>query len=162
MFPVPTTEFSQVIIEPLREPDSAVAVMRVAVGSFFAISGFHKLFHPTRKASIRKTMERLRIPFPIFNSYWVPSVELVAGVTLAVGLGSTFSALMLGAICLVACLTDGLARMAEAKAKGHIINRLDWFNTLQYLPEVPYGILVLAVVLAGPDSFTLDQWLRRS
>lgn len=155
-----TVQNLQVFIEPLREADAAIATLRVSVGSFFAISGFHKLFHPVRKASIYKTLKKLRIPFPEFNRYWVPGVEFVAGLTLAVGLGSTLSALLLGAICLVACITDGFERMREYQRQGAILNRLDWFNTLQYLPEVPYGILILAIVLAGPDAFTLDQWLK--
>lgn len=151
--PIPEVQFA---FQPMAEPDVAIATARIAIGSFFAISGFHKLVVPQRHQQLKQTLVDLKIPFIRFNEWFVPGVEFAAGIGVAIGLLTVFNALLLGAICLVATCTDGLKRIREWKP----INKADWFNTLQYLPEVTYGILVLVVVFAGPDRYSLDRILQ--
>ena len=35
-----------------QAPDAALTLNRVALGTFFAISGYHKLFNPSRHATL--------------------------------------------------------------------------------------------------------------
>lgn len=134
-------------------PDLALTIERVTVGVFFAISGYHKLFNPARHASLVQTLKVDRIPFVRFNEWFVPGVELLAGVALTIGFLSVWSALLLGAICLVATCMDGVGRITE---RFHPIDRADWLDDLLYLPEVLYGIMLLTVVLAGPTAYSVD------
>lgn len=141
-----------VFIEPMNDHDTALAIVRIVIGVFFAISGFHKLFNPARHATLVKTLEELNIPFIKFNQWWVPGVEFVAGIAVAVGVFTVPSALMLGAICLVALCTDGIKRVKSWKP----INKADFVDSVLYLPEVLLGVLALVVILAGPDRYTVD------
>ena len=40
-----------------QAPDAALTLNRVALGAFFAISGYHKLFTPTRHATLVRTLQ---------------------------------------------------------------------------------------------------------
>lgn len=140
-----------------QAPDAAIALNRVVTGVFFAISGGHKLFNPGRHASLVETLKRDGIPLLRFNQWFVPGVEFVFGLTLTVGLFSVVSALMLGAICLVATCTDGAKRIRD----WHPIDRMDWLDTLLYLPEVLYGVMLLTIILTGPEKYSLDHLLLR-
>jgi uncharacterized membrane protein YphA (DoxX/SURF4 family) len=132
--------------------DFALLVERVAVGSFFAISGYHKLFHKERHAAMVKTMEELNIPAVKFNQWWVPFWEFAAGTTLAVGFLTIPSAIILGCICLVATCTAGFR---QAMAYGPV-DAADHLDDILYLPEVLYGIMLITTLCAGPGKFSLD------
>lgn len=138
-----------------QAPDVAIAMNRIVVGGFFAISGYHKLFNAARHASLVETLKRDRIPCIGCCQWFVPGVEFVAGLLLVIGLASVISALLLGAVCLVATCTDGLQRVRE----WHPIDRADWVDTLLYLPEVLYGIMLLTVILTGPERYSLDHFI---
>lgn len=137
--------------------DAGMLINRVVVGTFFAISGYHKLTDPGRRAELRKTLARDRVPFIRFNSVFVPIVETLAGVALAIGFLSVVSALMLGAICLVATCMDGVGRIKDYKP----IDKADWLDDLLYLPEVLYGIMLVIVLCSGPGKFSIDSLLWR-
>lgn len=145
------------LIDGLSAPDIALAVGRAGVGVFFAISGFHKIFIPARHESLVKTLKECRVPCIGFNQWFVPIVELLAGTFLTLGFLSVLSALLLGAICLVATCTDGLRRVMH---QYQPINAADFVDDVLYLPEVLYGLILLMVILAGPGSVSLDHFLR--
>ena len=133
-------------------PHAILTVNRILIGLFFAISGFHKLFVPARHAALVSTLHASGIPFLRFNSWFVPTVEFVAGAALLFGVFSVFAALLLGAICLVATCTDGIKRVLNEYKP---INKADLVDDVLYLPEVLYGIMLLTVILAGPGSLRL-------
>lgn len=135
--------------------DVAIALNRVALGTFFAISGYHKLFNVERHNRLVSTLKADGIPLLRFNAWFVPAVEFLAGVTLTLGLLSVVSALLLGAICLVATCCDGWARVCAYKP----IDTADYLDDLLYLPEVLYGIMLLTVILTGPERYSLDHYL---
>lgn len=143
------------IIHGAQAGDVAIALNRVALGLFFAISGYHKLFIPARHASLVATLKADKIPLLSFNAWFVPVVELIAGLTLTLGLLSVISALLLGAICLVATCCDGWARVCSYKP----IDVADYVDDVLYLPEVLYGIMLLTVILTGPERYSLDYYL---
>jgi uncharacterized membrane protein YphA (DoxX/SURF4 family) len=141
------------IFHGLQAGDVAIAMNRVAAGTFFAISGYHKLTNADRHADLVETLRADKVPFIAFNQWWVPLVELVAGVTLILGLFSVISAALLATVCLVATCVDGCKRIAEWKP----IDKADWLDDLLYLPEVLLGIMLLTVILTGPEHYSLDR-----
>lgn len=142
-------------IDGVGSADFAVALNRVAVGAFFTISGYHKLFNTKRHAALCATLERDNIPYIKVMQWWVPGWEFIAGVTLALGLFSVVSALILGFICLVATCTDGLHRITNEYKP---IDLADWLDDLLYLPEVLLGIMLVTVILIGPERYSLDHY----
>lgn len=135
--------------------DLAFLILRVAVGAFFAISGYHKLFTPARRERLRKTLAADGVPMVNFNVRWVPAWEFLAGTSLAVGFMTQFHAMVLAIICLVAC-------WAEARDKVEKYNPIDMADRLDdwlYLPEVLYLVILVALLLTGGGAYSLDAFL---
>lgn len=128
------------------------AVMRFAVGSFFAISGFHKLFNAPRHATLCATLKSCGVPCIGFFQWFVPGVEFLAGMAVATGFLTPLAALGLICICLIAILTDGLKRIPAWKP----IDRADYADDVLYLPEVLYLVMLAVVVATGAGPFSLD------
>jgi putative oxidoreductase len=124
--------------------DVVFTVNRVAMGLFFAISGYHKLFNAKRHASIASTMVDDGVPFPKFNEWFVPFWEFTGGLGLIAGIFAPFFAGVLIIVCLVATCVDGVKRIKEYEP----IDKADWLDDLLYLPEVLYIIGLVVVVVA--------------
>jgi putative oxidoreductase len=129
-----------------------LAFARVATGSFFAFSGYHKLFNAKRHATIVATLEACRIPFIPVMQWFVPGVEFSAGLGVAFGLLTPLAALGLIAICIVATCTDGIKRV-RAWAP---IDKADAIDDALYLPEVLYVILLSFFLAQGAGPYSLD------
>ena len=147
-----------VALDGFAAHDAGISMLRVAVGTFFAISGYHKLFNKSRHEAMRKTLEEDHIPALRLNEWLVPIVEFVGGTSLALGLFAVFFAWSLGMVCLVATCADGLKRIREYY---HPIDAADWLDDLLYLPEILYGLMLVAVILGGPGRLSLDSLLWR-
>ena len=59
--------------------DIALTLNRIAVGLFFMLSGYHKLFNAERHRSVVEELKALGIHAIGFNQWWVPLVEFSAG-----------------------------------------------------------------------------------
>lgn len=138
-------------------PDVALTLARVTVGVFFAISGWHKLFNAGRHAALVQTLKKDHVPAVRFNEWWVPGWELAAGTLLAIGAFSVMSAAILLAICCVATCVECMDRIREYQP----IDAADWLDDFLYLPEVLHGIILLALILAGPTAYSVDALLWR-
>lgn len=136
--------------------DFGLLLARGSVGVFFAISGYHKLFNADRHAKLVETLTADHVPFVRFNAWFVPTVELIAGAALALGMLSTISALLLGAICLVATCVDGCKRVEEWKP----VDFADRVDDYLYLPEVLLGVLLLVTIMCGPGAYSLDAFVQ--
>jgi putative oxidoreductase len=146
---------SALIFHPgFQAADVGLGILRLSVGTFFAISGYHKLFDPAVHREMRDTLIADHIPLIRLNEWWVPFVEFTAGIALALGFASVISAALLGIICLVACGVDGLKRI---EADYHPGKASDWLDDILYLPETLYAVMLLAVILGGPGAFALDR-----
>ena len=112
-------------------PDLAIALNRIAVGAYFMLSGYHKLFNPERHRSITDELKALGVPAVGFNQWWVPLVEFGAGAAVLIGRLAPLAALGLLFITLVALATSGRQRIKLFKPidEGDRID--DWLN----LPE---------------------------
>ena len=139
----------------LAAPEVGITLMRISMGVFFVISGYHKLFNPQRHATITKTMVEDRVPDPKFNSWFVPLIEFSGGAALVIGLLTPLAALGLFLVCCGATLLDGLKRISGWSP----IDRADYVDDVLYLPEVLYAIILFSLIVMGGGPFSIDGLL---
>jgi len=132
--------------------DIAFTLNRVAVGTFFMFSGYHKLFNPQRHSVLVDELRALHIPAIRINQWWVPMVEFFAGSAVVIGLLAPLAALGLLAIVLVASATSGRARIRAAMP----IDRADRIDNWLYLPETLYAFMLIPIISAGAGPYSLD------
>ena len=135
----------------------ALLICRVVVGAFFAISGAHKLISPARHQAMFQTLKASHIPRLEFMSWFVPGVELSAGLGVAFGFLAPLAALGLICVLTVAIITDGIGRIPS----WHPIDRSDYLDDVLYLPEVLYLLLLLPVLTMGAGPVSLDAFIWR-
>lgn len=140
------------IVIGLSAPDMAITLLRISMGVFFVFSGYHKLFNVQRHAIIVATMQTDRVPFPVFNSWFVPSVEFSGGAALIIGLLTPLAALGLFCVCCVATGVDGIKRITAWKP----IDKADFMDDVLYLPEVLYALILVAIILMGAGPYSID------
>ena len=133
-------------------PDAALTLNRLALGTFFAISGFHKLFNASRHATLTRTLRDAGVRAVPVMQWLVPGVEFSGGCALIVGLLSALAAFGLFVVCLNAVVLDAIKRISDWQP----INRADWIGDLLYLPEALYCVGLAVVMLAGPGPWSLD------
>ena len=137
--------------------DLALALNRIAVGTFFMLSGYHKLFNAERHRTVVEEFKALGIHAVGFNQWWVPLVEFAAGGAVVVGLLAPLAALGLLFLILVAIVTSGPQRIKLYKP----IDEADRIDDWLYLPEVLYVFMLIVVVSAGAGPYSLDALVLR-
>jgi len=133
-------------------PDLAITLNRIAVGAFFMLSGFHKLFDAPRHRTFVDELKALGVPAVGFNQWWVPLVEFSAGGAVLIGLLAPLAALGLLVIILVAMATSGRQRIKVFKP----IDEADRIDDWLYLPETLYAFMLIIIVSAGAGPYSLD------
>ena len=132
--------------------DLAMTLNRIAVGFFFMVSGYHKLFNAERHRSIVDELKALSVPAVGFNQWWVPLVEFSAGGAVLIGLLTPLAALGLLVITIVAIATSGRQRIKQYK----VIDAADRIDDWLYLPETLYAFMLIMVISAGAGPYSLD------
>ena len=132
--------------------DIALTLNRIAVGAFFMLSGYHKLFNAPRHRTFVDELKALGVPALGFNQWWVPLVEFSAGAGVLVGLLAPLAALGLLVIILVAMATSGRQRINLYKP----IDEADRIDDWLYLPETLYAFMLLVVISAGAGPYSFD------
>jgi putative oxidoreductase len=132
--------------------DLAITLNRIAVGAFFMLSGFHKLFNPDRHRSFANELKGLGVHAVGFNQWWVPSVEFSAGGAVLIGLLAPLAALGLLVIIVVAIATSGHQRIKLYKP----IDDGDRIDDFLYLPETLYAFMLIVVISAGAGPYSFD------
>ncbi len=132
--------------------DIALTLNRIAVGAFFMLSGFHKLFNAERHRSFVDELKGLGVHAVGFNQWWVPLVEFSGGSAVLVGLLAPLAALGLLVIILVAIATSGRQRIKLYKPIDESDRVDDWL----YLPETLYAFMLIIIVSAGAGPYSLD------
>src|SRR3984957_6898092 len=132
----------------------AMTLNRIAVGAFFVLSGYHKLFNAERHRTIVNELKALGVPALGFNQWWVPLIEFSAGAPVLVGL---LAALGLLVIIVVAIATSGHQRMKLYKP----IDEADRLDDFLYLPEVLYAFMLIMVLSAGAGPYSFDALILR-
>ena len=132
--------------------DAALTLNRVAVGAFFLLSGYHKLFNAPRHRTFVDELKALGVPAVGINQWWVPTVEFTAGGGVLIGFLAPLAALGLLVIILVAIATSGPQRIKLYKP----IDEGDRIDDWLYLPETLYAVMLIIVVSAGAGPYSLD------
>ena len=132
--------------------DLALTLNRIAVGAFFMLSGYHKLFNAERHRLFADELKELDAPAVGFNQWWVPLVEFTAGGGVLIGLLAPLAAVGLLVIILVAGATSGRLRIKLYKP----IDRADRIDDWLYLPETLYAFMLIVVVSAGAGPYSVD------
>ena len=140
------------IIQGAQAPDAALTLNRVALGTFFAISGYHKLFNASRHATLTGTLQDDGVRDLPIMQWLVPGVEFSGGCALILGLLSVLAAFGLFVISAGALVLDAVKRIRAWQP----IDRADWLGDLLYVPEALYCIGLTVVMLAGPGPWSLD------
>jgi putative oxidoreductase len=135
-----------------QAPDAALTLNRVALGVFFAISGYHKLFNSSRHATLAQTLQDDGVHAVPIMQWLVPGVEFSGGWALMIGLLSSLAAFGLFVVCLGAVVLDASKRVRAWQP----IDRADWLGDLLYIPEALYCIGLAVVMLGGPGPWSLD------
>jgi putative oxidoreductase len=135
---------------------AAIAAMRFALGSFFVLSGIHKLTNRERHKTFVETLKALGIPRIGILQWFVPGVEFCGGLAVAVGFLTPLAALGLLVICSVALVTNSPTVVASYKP----IDRADRVDDWLYQPETLYALMLLYFVAAGAGPVSVDQLLR--
>jgi putative oxidoreductase len=137
--------------------DIALTLNRIAVGMFFMLSGYHKLFNPQRHLMFVDELKELGVPALGVNQWWVPTVEFTAGGAVVIGLLTPLAALGLLVVILVAIATSGRRRIKVYKP----IDEADRIDDWLYLPEVLYAFMLIMVISAGAGPYSLDAVILR-
>jgi uncharacterized membrane protein YphA (DoxX/SURF4 family) len=137
--------------------DLALTLNRIAVGAFFMLSGFHKLFNAERHRLFVDELKGLGVPALGFNQWWVPLVEFTAGGGVLIGLLAPVAALGLLVLILVAIVTSGRQRIKLYKP----IDEADRIDDWLYLPETLYAVMLIMVVSAGAGPYSFDALIQR-
>jgi putative oxidoreductase len=132
--------------------DFAITLNRIAVGAFFMLSGYHKLFNADRHRTFADELKALGVPAVGFNQWWVPLVEFTAGGALVVGLLAPLAGLGLLVVILIASATSGRQRLKLFKP----IDEADRIDDWLYLPETLYAFMLIMVISAGAGPYSLD------
>jgi len=140
------------IIQGAQAPNAALTLNRIALGAFFAISGYHKLFNASRHAALTGTLQDDGVHALPIMQWLLPTAEFGGGCALIIGLLSVLAAFGLFVICIGALALDAVKRISAWQP----IDRADWLGDLLYLPEALYCIGLTVVMLAGPGRWSLD------
>jgi uncharacterized membrane protein YphA (DoxX/SURF4 family) len=132
--------------------DIALTLNRIAVGAFFMLSGYHKLFNAERHHTFVDELKGLGVHAVGFNQWWVPTVEFSAGGAVLIGLLAPFAALGLLVIIIVAMATSGWQRIKLYKP----IDEADRIDDWLYLPETLYAFMLIMIISAGAGPYSFD------
>src|SRR5271156_6496097 len=135
-----------------QAPSAALTLNRVALGTFFAISGYHKLFNASRHAALTRTLQDDGVHAVPIMRWLLPGVEFGGGCALIFGLLSALAAFGLFVICAGAFALDAVKQIRAWRQ----VDRADWLGDLLYVPEALYCIGLTVVMLAGPGAWSLD------
>jgi putative oxidoreductase len=133
----------------------SIALARISLGVFFAISGANKLFVASHTRQMYQTLAAARIPFPHFMTYFVSSVEFVGGCLLVIGF---LSSLCCAALIIQMAVAIATVQLATIPAR---LSFLDWLDDFLYLPETLYIIILVWLICSGPGRLSVDSRICR-
>jgi putative oxidoreductase len=137
----------------------ALLLARLAIGFFFVMSGYNKLF-VQGIGSLREEFIGYGIPLPWLSAWIDALVQFLGGFAIMVGLGTRLWSLLVGCAMLVASLVvtlpDVLQRDIPAAKHGLLF--WGWFY---YRPEPIYITVLLLLIFLGPGKASLDQVIAR-
>lgn len=139
--------------------DIALTVNRIVLGAFFFASGWHKLFHPKRRAVMLGTMREFfgpRKAKPLWA--FVSAVEFLSGGACIIGLLAPLAAVGMLGVLVVACMCI----LRDEIKKAAPVDAFDYVNKCLYIPEVLLIVMALLVVLGGSGPWSIDAAIIRA
>jgi putative oxidoreductase len=137
----------------------ALLLARLAIGFFFVMSGYNKLF-VQGIGYLRDEFIVYGIPLPLLSAWIDALVQFIGGCAIMVGLGTRLWSILVGFAMLVASLVvtipDVLQKDIPAAAHGLLF--WGWFY---YRPEPIYITVFLLLLFIGPGKASLDQVIAR-
>jgi uncharacterized membrane protein YphA (DoxX/SURF4 family) len=140
------------ILQGAQAPEAALTLNRVALGTFFAISGYHKLFNAARHATLTSTLQQDGVHAVPIMRWLLPCAEFSGGWALIIGFLSVIAAFGLIVISAGALAFDAVKRIRSWQP----LDRADWIGDLLYVPEALYCIGLTVLILGGPGRWSLD------
>jgi len=144
------------LLHGLGSYDVAALFLRIPLGLFFMVRGGQKLFFKDKRDALLRTLLADKVPYPEFNKWFVPFWQFVAGAMLVSGFGTIVAAAILGLIMLIALCAD---KIEEVRVKRNPQKCEDWLCCIAYLFESVSGLIFIALILAGPGIYSLDNLL---
>ncbi len=139
----------EAMLNRLQSP--LLLAIRLYWGGQFAQDGWGKLTHLAR---VTEFFASLNLPAPAMTALLVALVEFGGGLLFLVGLASRFTSLVLFVNMTVAYLSVPDDRVNFT----HILsNPSDFYGATPYT----YWFAALLILILGPGSLALDEWLRR-
>ena len=127
-----------------------ILAARIAVGLLFFLSGRGKLFVPERREQMRETLVTAHVPFPNFNTAFVPTIEFVFGFLLLIGALTPLACAILSGVMIVAIATTAIPNIKAPPPLG-------WLSEFLYFPEVLYLVILFWLFLSGPGWLSVDH-----
>jgi uncharacterized membrane protein YphA (DoxX/SURF4 family) len=150
------TTVRDILLDGIGGTSPVIVAMRFALGSFFVLSGIHKLRNKERHKTFVETLKALGIPRIGILQWFVPGVEFFGGLGVAFGFLTPLAALGLLVICSVALLTSSPTVVASYKPIDPVDRIDDWL----YQPEMMYALMLLYFITAGAGPVSVDQLLK--
>ena len=137
----------------------ALLLARLAIGFFFVMSGYNKLF-VQGIGHLREAFIVYGIPLPLLSAGIDALVQFIGGFALMVGLGTRLWSILIGFAMLVASLVVTLPDVLQKDipAAEHGLLFWGWFY---YRPEPIYLTVFLLLIFLGPGKASLDQVIAR-
>jgi uncharacterized membrane protein YphA (DoxX/SURF4 family) len=126
-----------------------ILIARLSVGTLFALSGSGKLFVPSSRDAMLRTLRDAGIPAPGVNVVLVSSVEFLSGILLVMGFLTPLCCLMLSGVMVAALGSSVLPRIKAPSLAS-------WLGSVLYLPEVLYLVILVWLFVSGPGWFSVD------
>jgi putative oxidoreductase len=137
----------------------ALLLARLAIGFFFVMSGYNKLF-VQGIGSLRAEFIVYGIPLPWLSAWIDALVQFMGGFAIMVGLGTRLWSILVGFAMLVASLVVTIPDVLQTDipAAKHGLLFWGWFY---YRPEPIYITVFLLLIFIGPGKASLDQVIAR-
>jgi putative oxidoreductase len=137
----------------------ALLLTRLAIGFFFVLSGYNKLF-VQGIGHLRDEFIVYGIPLPLLSAWIDTLVQFIGGIALMVGLGTRLWSLLIGFAMLVASVVVTMPDVIKTDLPAAQSHLLFW-GWFYYRPEPIYITVFLLLIFLGPSKASLDQVIVR-
>jgi putative oxidoreductase len=137
----------------------ALLLARLAIGFFFVMSGYNKLF-VQGIGYLRDEFIVYGIPLPLLSAWLDALVQFLGGFALMLGLGTRLWSVLVGFAMLVASVAVTIPDVLKTDIPTAENSLLFW-GWFYYRPEPVYITVFLLLLFVGPGKASLDHVLAR-